>query len=59
MKMIPRPKWPRVAQRTASTLSYAMENVALERLQERQERVMLLVEALGEEDISVLSSNAP
>jgi hypothetical protein len=38
---------------------YAMENVALERLQERQERVMLLVEALGEEDISVLSSNAP
>jgi hypothetical protein len=38
---------------------YAMENVALERRQERQERVMLLVEALGEEDISVLSSNAP
>lgn len=38
---------------------FAMENVALERLQERQERVMLLVEALGEEDISVLSSNAP
>ena len=38
---------------------YAMENVALERLQERQERVMLLIEALGEEDISVLSSNAP
>src|SRR5919106_166034 len=38
---------------------YEMENVALERLQERQERVMLLVEGLGEEDISVLSSNAP
>jgi hypothetical protein len=36
-----------------------MENVALERLQERQERVTLLVEGLGEEDISVLSSNAP
>jgi hypothetical protein len=38
---------------------FAMENVALERLQERQERVMLLVEELREEDISVLSSNAP
>jgi hypothetical protein len=38
---------------------YEMENVALERLQERQERVTLLVEGLGEEDISVLSSNAP
>lgn len=38
---------------------YEMENVSLERLQERQERVMLLVEGLGEEDISVLSSNAP
>jgi hypothetical protein len=38
---------------------YEMENVALERLQERQERVMLLLEGLGEEDISVLSSNAP
>jgi hypothetical protein len=38
---------------------YEMENVALERLLERQERVMLLVEGLGEEDISVLSSNAP
>ena len=38
---------------------YDMENVALERLQERQERVMLLIEGLGEEDISVLSSNAP
>jgi hypothetical protein len=38
---------------------YEMENVALERLQERQERVMLLVEGLAEEDISALSSNAP
>ena len=38
---------------------YEMESVALERLQERQERVMLLVEGLGEEDLSVLSSNAP
>jgi hypothetical protein len=38
---------------------YAMENVAMERLQERQERVMLLVEGLGEADISALSSNAP
>ena len=38
---------------------YEMENVALERLQERQERVMLLVEGLGEEDLSILSSNAP
>src|SRR5215217_571460 len=38
---------------------YDMENVALERLQERQEHVMLLVEGLGEEDLSVLSSNAP
>jgi hypothetical protein len=38
---------------------YEMESVALERLQERQERVMLLVEGLREEDISVLSSNAP
>jgi hypothetical protein len=38
---------------------YEMENVSLERLQERQERVMLLVEGLGEEDISVFSSNAP
>jgi hypothetical protein len=37
---------------------YAMENVALERLQERQERVMLLVEGLREEDISALSSNS-
>jgi hypothetical protein len=38
---------------------YDMENVALEYLQERQERVMLLVEGLREEDIAVLSSNAP
>jgi len=37
---------------------YAMEDTALERLQERQERVMLLIEGLREEDISVLSSNA-
>ena len=36
-----------------------MKNVALERLQEQQERVMLLVEGLEEEDISTLSSNAP
>jgi hypothetical protein len=38
---------------------YEMENVALERLQEWQERVTLLVEGLGEEELSVLSSNAP
>jgi len=37
---------------------YDMENVALERLQERQERVMLLVEGLRKEDITALSSNA-
>ena len=37
---------------------YEMENVALERLQERQERVMLLVEGLGEEDITALSSDS-
>ena len=37
---------------------YDMENIALERLQERQERVMLLVEGLREEDISALSSNS-
>ena len=36
---------------------YDMENVALARLQERQERIMLLVEGLREEDISALSSN--
>ena len=36
---------------------YDMENVALERLQERQERVMLLVEGLRKEDITTLSSN--
>jgi hypothetical protein len=34
---------------------YDMENVALQRLQERQERVMLLVEGLGGEDIAALS----
>ena len=38
---------------------YGMENVALERLQERQEHVTLLIEGLGEEALSVLSSNAP
>ena len=37
---------------------YDMENVALERLQERQARVMLLVEGLRKEDITALSSNA-
>jgi len=37
---------------------YDLENVALERLQERQERVMLLIEGLREEDIAALSSNA-
>ena len=37
---------------------YEMENVALERLQERQERVMLLVEGLREEDITAFSSNS-
>ena len=34
---------------------YDMENIALQRLQERQERVMLLIEGLGEEDITALS----
>ena len=34
---------------------YEMENVALERLQERQERVMLLVEGLSEKDLMALS----
>ena len=38
---------------------YEMETIALERLQERQERVTLLVKGLGEEEISVLSSNGP
>jgi hypothetical protein len=34
---------------------YHMEDVALERLQERQERVLLLIERLREEDSTVLS----
>jgi hypothetical protein len=34
---------------------YNMESVALQRLQERQERVMLLVEGLGEQDIRSLA----
>jgi hypothetical protein len=34
---------------------YDMENVALQRLQERQERVMLLIEGLEEDDIAALS----
>jgi hypothetical protein len=34
---------------------YNMESVALQRLQERQERVMLLVEGLGEQDMKMLS----
>jgi hypothetical protein len=33
---------------------YAMESVALQRLQERQERVMLLVERFGEQDMQTL-----
>jgi hypothetical protein len=38
---------------------YEMETVALERLQERQERVLLLVEDLSEEAITALASQAP
>ena len=34
---------------------YEMENIALQRLQERQERVMLLIEGLGEEESTALS----
>jgi hypothetical protein len=34
---------------------YEMENLALQRLQERQERVMLLIEGLSEEDITALA----
>jgi hypothetical protein len=34
---------------------YALENVALGRLQERQEHVLLLVEGLGEDEIAALS----
>jgi hypothetical protein len=34
---------------------YNMESVALQRLQERQERVMLFVEGLGEQDIQSLA----
>ena len=34
---------------------YALENVALQRLQERQEHVLLLVEGLGEDDIAALA----
>jgi hypothetical protein len=34
---------------------YALENVALQRLQERQEHVLLLVEGLAEDDIAALS----
>ena len=34
---------------------YALENVALERLQERQEHVLLLVDGLGEDEIAALA----
>ena len=34
---------------------YDLENTALQHLQERQERVMLLIEGLGEEDIQALT----
>ncbi|HEY7492451.1 MAG TPA: hypothetical protein VIH59_15245 [Candidatus Tectomicrobia bacterium] len=34
---------------------YALENIALQRLQERQEHVLLLIEGLGEDDIVALS----
>lgn len=32
-----------------------MENLALQRLQERQERVMSLIEGLSEEDLTALA----
>jgi hypothetical protein len=38
---------------------YEMETVALERLQERQERVLLLVESLSEEELTALTNQAP
>ena len=38
---------------------YALENIALQRLQERQEHVLLLLEGLGEDEIAALFPEAP